>query len=185
MSAPLFDIPIKTIDGHDTSLRPYAGHVLLVVNVASQCGLTPQYAALEQLFARDRERGLVVVGFPSNDFGAQEPGSNAEIAAFCESKYQISFPLFEKIAVKGDARHPLYEELISAQPEARGDDGKFRSELAGYGVVPDGPSGILWNFEKFVIARDGAVAARFAPDVTPDDPALRAAIEAELAKPSR
>jgi glutathione peroxidase len=182
MTATIYDIPLTTIDGTATSLRAYAGHVLLVVNVASKCGLTPQYEALEKLYAAQRERGLVVLGFPANDFGAQEPGSNAEIASFCETRFGVTFPLFEKISVKGDARHPLYAELIAAKPEADGNGDAFREQLAGYGVKPDRPDGILWNFEKFVIGRDGKVAARFNPDVTPDDPKLLAAIEAELAK---
>jgi glutathione peroxidase len=183
MSA-IYDIPVKTIDGSDSSLRAYAGKVLLVVNVASQCGLTPQYEALEKLYEAQRERGLVVLGFPANDFGAQEPGSNEEIASFCSTKFGVQFPLFEKISVKGESRHPLYSELIAAQPEAAGNGNAFRDKLAGYGVQPDSPAGILWNFEKFVIGRDGRVAARFAPDVTPDDPKVLAAIEAELAKPA-
>jgi glutathione peroxidase len=184
MSATIYDIPIKAIDGSDASLKAYAGKVLLVVNVASQCGLTPQYEALEKLYEAHRDRGLVVLGFPANDFGAQEPGTNEEIASFCDSKFGVQFPLFEKISVKGDSRHPLYDELIAAKPTADGNGDEFREKLAGYGVKPDSPSGILWNFEKFVIARDGTVAARFNPDVTPDDPKVVAAIEAELAKPA-
>jgi glutathione peroxidase len=184
MSATIYDIPVKTIDGSDSSLRAYAGKVLLVVNVASQCGLTPQYEALEKLYEAQRDRGLVVLGFPANDFGAQEPGSNTEISSFCDSKFGVKFPLFEKISVKGEARHPLYQELIDAQPIADGNGNEFAEKLAGYGVKPDVPGGILWNFEKFVIGRDGSVAARFNPDVTPDDPKVIAAIEAELAKPA-
>jgi glutathione peroxidase len=184
MSATIYDIPVKTIEGGEGSLRPYAGKVLLIVNVASKCGLTPQYEALEKLYESERSRGLVVVGFPANDFGAQEPGTNEEIAEFCSTKFGVQFPLFEKISVKGDARHPLYSELIAAQPTADGNGNEFREKLAGYGVTPDSPAGILWNFEKFVIGRDGRVAARFAPDVAPDDPKVLAAIEAELAKPA-
>jgi glutathione peroxidase len=184
MSATIYDIPVKTIEGADASLRPYAGKVLLIVNVASKCGLTPQYEALEKLYEAQRDRGLVVLGFPANDFGAQEPGTSEEIAEFCSTKFNVQFPLFEKITVKGDARHPLYSELIAAQPEAAGNGDEFRQKLAGYGVKPDSPSGILWNFEKFLIGRDGRVVARFLPDVPPDDPKVLAAIEAELAKPA-
>jgi glutathione peroxidase len=182
VSATIYDIPVKAIDGQATSLRAYAGKVLLVVNVASKCGLTPQYEALEALYKSHRDAGLVVLGFPANDFGAQEPGSNAEIAAFCDAKFGVTFPLFEKISVKGDERHPLYVELIAAKPEALDNGNAFRDQLAGYGVKPDSPDGILWNFEKFIIGRDGEVAARFAPDVAPTDPKLLAVIEAELQK---
>jgi glutathione peroxidase len=120
MSATIYDIPVKAIDGSDASLKAFAGKVLLVVNVASQCGLTPQYEALEKLYEAYRDRGLVVLGFPANDFGAQEPGTNEEIASFCDSKFGVQFPLFEKISVKGDSRHPLYDELIAAKPTADG-----------------------------------------------------------------
>lgn len=181
MSA-IYDIPVESIDGRTTSLGAYAGKVLLVVNVASKCGLTPQYEALEKLYEAQRERGLVVLGFPANDFAGQEPGSNEEIASFCSTTYGVSFPLFAKITVKGEERHPLYTELIAAKPQADGNGDAFREQLAGYGVKPESPDAILWNFEKFVIARDGTVAARFNPDVAPDDPKLLAAIEAELAK---
>ena len=182
LSTAIYDIPVNTIEGSATSLRAYAGRVLLVVNVASKCGLTPQYEALEKLYEAERERGLVVLGFPANDFGAQEPGTNDEIATFCETRFGVTFPLFEKISVKGDARHPLYSKLIAAKPAADGNGDEFRQKLAGYGVKPESPDAILWNFEKFVIARDGSVAARFLPDGAPDDPKLLAAIHAELAK---
>lgn len=182
--AAIYDHPLERIDGTPTALRDFAGQVLLVVNVASKCGLTPQYAGLAALYAAHRERGFVVLGFPANDFGAQEPGSNAEIAAFCSTTYDVSFPLFAKISVKEPDRHPLYRDLIAAQPVAIEPPGSgLRADLANYGAVPDAPSDILWNFEKFLIARDGHVAARFAPDVAPDDPLLLAAIERELAVP--
>ena len=185
MSQTIYEIPAKKIDGTETSLSEFAGHVLLVVNVASACGLTPQYEELEKLYETQRDRGLVVLGFPSNDFGAQEPGSNAEIAEFCSTKFSVQFPLFEKIAVKGEAQHPLYAKLIEARPEAKENPGSgFRAKLAGYGIKQDRPDDILWNFEKFLIGRDGSVVARFAPDVAPDDPLILEAIEAELAKPA-
>jgi glutathione peroxidase len=181
----VYDIPLTTIDGTAASLRDYAGRVLLVVNVASKCGLTPQYAGLEHLYEAQRERGLEVLGFPANDFGAQEPGSNAEIAEFCSRSYGVSFPLFAKISVAEPQRHPLYQTLIAAQPAATEKPGSdFKAKLAGYGIKQNDPRDILWNFEKFLIARDGTVAARFAPDVAADDPLILAAIEAELAKPA-
>ena len=159
----VYEIPVRKIDGTSSALREYAGQVLLVVNVASKCGLTPQYAGLEKLYAARRARGLQVLGFPANNFGAQEPGSNAEIAQFCSLSYGVTFPMFEKISVGGADRHPLYAELIAAQPD---------------------PADIRWNFEKFLIGRDGRVVARFEPKVAPDDPILLAAIDAELSKPA-
>jgi glutathione peroxidase len=181
----IYEIPVERIDGKPTALSEFAGKVLLVVNVASKCGLTPQYAGLEALYEAQRERGLVLLGFPANNFGAQEPGSNDEIATFCTASYGIKFPLFSKVSVKGPDQHPLYRELIAAQPsaiEAPGSD--FREKLAGYGIKQDDPKDVLWNFEKFLIGRDGTVVARFAPDMAPDDPILLGAIERELAKPA-
>jgi glutathione peroxidase len=153
----LYDIPLRRIDGGGTTLREYAGDVLLVVNVASECGLTPQYAGLQKLYEERAGRGLRVLGFPCNQFGAQEPGTSEQIAAFCSSRFNVSFPLFEKIEVNGPGRHPLYRALVEAEP---GD--------------------VAWNFEKFLIDRRGAVVARFAPDVPPDDPALVEAIDDAL-----
>ncbi|WP_317995065.1 glutathione peroxidase [Vulcanimicrobium alpinum] len=184
MPAPLQEIPVNRIDGSPTRLAEFDGTVLLVVNVASQCGLTPQYAGLEVLYERFRDRGFAVLGFPANQFGAQEPGSNAEIAQFCETSFGVQFPMFEKIVVKGDDRHPLYDALIAAQPAARKNaDSALEARLTEKGLITGKkPDDITWNFEKFLIGRHGDVVARFAPDVTPDDPALLAAIEAELAK---
>ena len=181
MSAALRDIPVNDIKGAPRSLRDYSGKVLLVVNVASKCGLTPQYSALEQLYRDKKSRGLEVLGFPANDFAGQEPGTEAEIADFCSTNYDISFPMFSKIKVTGQETHALYRELTSAQPKAQGDPDDFRRKLVGFGLTPNPEPGVLWNFEKFLIARDGHVAARFAPSVPPDDPALVAAIERELA----
>ncbi len=157
MSSPLYDIPLSRIDGSEASLSEHAGEVLLIVNVASKCGLTPQYDGLEALYRRYRGRGLTVLGFPANDFAGQEPGSNEEIASFCRSTFGVDFPMFAKIAVTGADRHPLYAELAGDEP-------------------------ISWNFEKFLIARDGSVAARFSPKTVPEDPAVIAAVERELAK---
>jgi glutathione peroxidase len=181
MSDSVYDIPVRRIDGTTARLREYEGKVIMVVNVASACGLTPQYESLEKAFEADGERGLVILGFPSNQFGAQEPGTNAEIAQFCSSSYGVRFPMFEKIDVNGESRHPLYRELIAAQPTAKEKSSEFRVHLAEFGVKPGDPTDIFWNFEKFLIARDGRVVARFAPDVTVDDPLLKEAVEAELA----
>ena len=181
MSANLFDIPLRRLEGQQTTLGDYRGRVLLIVNVASQCGLTQQYAGLEKLFEKYEERGLVVLGFPCNDFGAQEPGDEAEIADFCQRNYGVRFPMFQKLEVNREARHPLYRELVAAQPQARQLDGSsFADKLAQHGLSPKHPSDVMWNFEKFLVGRDGQVIARFAPDVKPDDPALVAAIEAAL-----
>lgn len=174
-------IPLKTIDGRDATLGDYAGKVLLVVNTASECGFTPQYEGLEALSRQYRDKGLMVVGFPSNDFGAQEPGSNAEIAAFCTGTYSVDFPMFSKISVAGERKHPLYAELVARSPKTE-DSERFREELKGYGMTPNPDPEVLWNFEKFLIARDGKVAARFSPDVTPEDDRLRKAVETELAR---
>ncbi len=171
---------LTTIDGGDASLSDYAGKVLLVVNVASKCGLTPQYEALEHLYRRERDRGLVILGFPCNQFREQEPGSDAEIAAFCSTTYGVTFPMFSRIDVNGPARHPLYRALLAAAPEPiESEDGGMRVRLAKHGVAVDS-SEIMWNFEKFLIGRDGRVVARFAPDITVDDPVLAGAIEKAL-----
>jgi glutathione peroxidase len=186
MSQQVLDIPVHRIDGSQTNIGEVGAKVALVVNVASQCGFTPQYAGLEALYERYRDRGFVVLGFPANEFGAQEPGTNDEIAQFCETQFGVQFPLFEKIVVKGPGQHPLYKALTEAQPKAQAKpDTTLRERLEGRGRIPkDEPEAeILWNFEKFVVDRNGRVVARFAPDITPDDPMLIAVIETELAKP--
>jgi glutathione peroxidase len=154
------DIPLKTIKGADATLSDYAGKVLLIVNVASKCGLTPQYEGLEKLYRDYRDEGLVVLGFPANDFAGQEPGSNEDIATFCTTNFGVDFPMFEKIIVKGEDKHPLYAALI-AQSD-----------------TPDAE--IAWNFEKFLISRDGHVVRRFSPRTEPNDPELIAALQAML-----
>jgi len=178
----LTDISVNTITGQPSSLSDHAGKVLLVVNVASKCGLTPQYDGLEKLQADYGARGFSVMGFPANDFGAQEPGSNEEIAEFCRTSFSVSFPMHEKIVVTGPDKHPLYAALTQAAPEQQGDAEGFRERLRGYGMTPNAAPEVLWNFEKFVVGKDGKVAARFAPTTAPDDAALVATIEAELAK---
>ena len=179
MTTSLQDIPVNLIDGAPSRLGAWAGKVLLVVNVASKCGLTPQYAGLEKLYEDKRAQGLEVLGFPANDFGAQEPGTDAEISEFCSLTFDVKFPLFSKISVLGATRHPLYDALTSAQPAAVG-DGPFRERLKGYGISRDDPTDVLWNFEKFLVGRDGKVIARFAPDITADDPRLLQAIDQAL-----
>ncbi|GAB7129489.1 glutathione peroxidase [Silvimonas sp. JCM 19000] len=181
MSASVYSIPVNKGDGTPTTLGAYEGKVLLVVNVASQCGLTPQYSGLEKLYEDKRAAGLEVLAFPANNFGAQEPGTDAEIASFCSTNYNVQFPLFAKISVKGEDQHPLYSALVAAQPEAV-NEGPMREKLKGYGFNSDDKTAVLWNFEKFLIGRDGKVVERFAPDVTPDDERLVAAIERELAR---
>ena len=181
MSANLYDIPLRRLEGQPASLDAYRGKVMLIVNVASQCGLTPQYSGLEKLFEQYEDRGLAVLGFPCNDFGAQEPGSETEIAEFCQRNYGVRFPMFEKIEVNREGRHPLYSELIAQQPQASKPEGsQFGEKLAQHGLSPKNPSDVMWNFEKFLVGRDGKVIGRFAPDTKPDDPALVAAIEAAL-----
>lgn len=181
--AGLYDIPVRRIDGTASSLGDYKGEVLLVVNVASQCGLTPQYAELEEVYEKYHEHGLEVLGFPANEFAAQEPGSNAEIKEFCQSKYGVKFPMFEKIVVKGNGQHPLYQQLIDACPSAQQNPkGGLRKTLDQHGLGPKNDSDIMWNFEKFLVNRKGEVIGRFAPDITPKDSAITGAIEAELSK---
>ena len=153
----MLNLPLKTIDGADATLADYAGRVLLVVNVASKCGLTPQYAGLQALYERYHDRGLEILGFPANNFMGQEPGTDDEIATFCDANYHVTFPLFSKISVKGDDIHPLYA-AITTQPEPIGGD-------------------VQWNFQKHLVGRDGTLAAKFLPMVTPGDAALVAKVE--------
>lgn len=160
--AAVWDIPLKSLKGAPTTLGAYRGKAVLVVNVASQCGLTPQYAALEAVQEKYAARGFTVVGFPCNQFGGQEPGTAEEIQTFCSTNYGITFPIMEKIEVNGAGRHPVYRAL-TAIADAGGHQGDIR-----------------WNFEKFLISADGKTVTRFAPQTTPDDPAVIGAIEAAL-----
>jgi len=169
--ADIYDIPVNRIDGSASSLGDFKGKVILVVNVASKCGLTPQYDGLEKVYEQYKDQGLVVAGFPANEFGAQEPGANDEIADFCTTNFGVKFPMFEKIVVKGEGQHPLYAELTKAVPVAEG---------AGDRAPKDGS--IMWNFEKFIVGKDGHVARRFSPMLTPQSPEITSAIETELAK---
>ncbi len=157
----IYDIPLKDIDGKDTSLKPYQGKVLLIVNVASKCGFTPQYKALEALYLKYKDQGLVVLGFPCNQFAHQEPGTDAEIKEFCTSKYDVTFPMFDKLEVNGNNRHPLYVLLA-------GKESPF-------------PGNIGWNFTKFLVGRDGKILKRFNSPVKPDSAEVTQAIETALA----
>lgn len=177
----LTTLPLTRIDGSPDTLGAHAGKVLLIVNVASKCGLTPQYAGLEALYEGKKDQGFEVLGFPANDFLGQEPGSDSEIAEFCSLTYDVSFPMFSKISVAGADRHPLYTALTGAIPEAEG-EGPWRARLEGKGIAMNPRPEVQWNFEKFLISRDGEVVARFAPDIPADDPRIVAAIDAELAK---
>jgi glutathione peroxidase len=181
MSAQIYDIPVRKITGEETTLGEFKGKVLLVVNVASKCGLTPQYESLENIYESYKRQGLVVVGFPANDFKAQEPGTDAEIQTFCTTSFGVKFPMFSKISVVGIGKHPLYRALISAQPRAISvSQPSWRAKLKGYGIETTSEPEILWNFEKFLISRNGEVVARFAPDTQPDAPELVSAIEKQL-----
>lgn len=183
MSTPVYNIPVRKITGAETSLAEFKGKVLLVVNVASKCGLTPQYEGLEKLYKNYADKGLVVAGFPANDFAGQEPGTNEEIQSFCTTNFGVDFPMFDKITVVGAQKHPLYKALIEAQPKAVSvAEVPFGEKLKGYGITPNPAPEVLWNFEKFLISRSGQVVERFAPDTAPDAPELVAAIEGELAK---
>jgi glutathione peroxidase len=183
MSAQILDIPVRKITGADTTLGEFKGKVLLVVNVASKCGLTPQYEGLEKIYEQYKGQGLVVAGFPANDFKSQEPGTEEEIQAFCTTNYGVKFPMFSKITVVGAEKHPLYAALIAAKPKAVNlSEVPFREKLKGYGIDANAEPELTWNFEKFLVGRSGEVVQRFAPDTQPDAPELVAAIEAALAK---
>lgn len=157
--ATIYDFKVKDIEGHDVSLSKFKGKVVMVVNVASFCGNTPQYKGLQSLYEANKAKGFVVLGFPANEFGQQEPGTNAEIKTFCTTNYKVTFPMFSKIVVKGDEIHPLYKWLIDQS--ATHED-------------------IDWNFAKFLVGRDGKVIKRFKSRVTPDAPALQKAVEEAL-----
>lgn len=161
--ATLHDFTVTTIEGESRKLSSYAGKVALVVNVASQCGLTPQYAGLEELYRTYRDRGLVVLGFPCNQFGGQEPGTEAAIKTFCETRFGVTFPMFAKLEVNGPGRHPLYTYL-TAEP-----------------TKPDGPGDIAWNFAKFLVDGKGKVVARFAPSTAPVSEEVLGVLEPLLA----
>ena len=164
MAETLYDFSLRTIDGAEQGLADYRGKAVLVVNVASKCGLTPHYRGLQQLYDEYHEDGFEVLGFPCNQFGAQEPGSDAEVKQFCSSRYSVTFPMFSKLEVNGPGRAPLY------------------GWLATQATQPDGPGDIAWNFAKFLIGKDGRVRARFDPRTEPDSNEIRNAIAEALAE---
>ena len=183
MQTTILNTPVTTIDGESTTLESYKGKVLLIVNVASKCGLTPQYEQLEALQTSLQSEGFTVLGFPCNQFLGQEPGSEEEIKTFCSTTYGVTFPLFSKIDVNGEGRHPLYAQLTRIAPDAIAPEGSgFYERMASKGRAPAQQGDILWNFEKFLIGRNGEVINRFSPDMTPDDPTLVAAIKQALAQ---
>lgn len=177
----IFQFKAKKIDGTEATLEEFKGKVLLVVNVASKCGLTPQYAALSKIYRQYKEKGFVILGFPANEFLGQEPGTNEEILQFCRSNYNVEFPLFEKIVVKGEGQHPLYKYLTENKPDAKMKEGsKLIPLLKEKGLLTGEDHDIKWNFEKFLISRKGEIVERFAPDIEPDDPVITKALEREL-----
>jgi glutathione peroxidase len=177
----LTDIAFTTINGQKASLADYDGKVALIVNTASKCGLTPQYEALQRLYEEYQDRKFTVLGFPANNFAGQEPGTDGDIASFCSVNYGVTFPMLSKISVAGDDKHPLYAALIEAAPPAQPDGGEaMRQKLSGHGITPNSAPEITWNFEKFLIGRDGEVITRFTPDVAPDADIVIEAIEAAL-----
>lgn len=177
----VLNIPVKLADGRETSLNEFKGKVMLVVNVASKCGLTKQYEGLEKLYEDKRDAGFVITAFPANNFKGQEPGTDEEIVEFCTSTYDVKFPIFSKISVKGDDKHPLYQELTGSGLPVTG-EGPMKERLRGFNIPVEDDEEILWNFEKFLIGRNGEIIARFAPDVTADDSRLLTVIDRELAK---
>jgi glutathione peroxidase len=181
MGETIYDISVRKIDGGETTLGEYRGEVLLVVNVASRCGFTPQYEGLEDLYEKYRDRRFQVLGFPANDFLDQEPGSDEEIRQFCSTNFQVRFPLFSKIVVTGPDKHPLYRHLTAARPETEG-RAAMESNLRSHKLEPTSVPEVIWNFEKFLLNRRGEVVRRFSPDTPPDASALVQAVEAELAK---
>lgn len=183
MQNTIFNTEVTTIDGEVITLQAYAGKVLLIVNVASKCGLTPQYEQLENLQKAWHEQGFTVLGFPCNQFLGQEPGSEEEIKTWCTTTWGVTFPMFSKIDVNGKARHPLYQKLIDAIPTATAPaDSSFLARMVSKGRALLHPGDVLWNFEKFLVGRDGQVLHRFSPDMKPDDPVLMQSIKTALTK---
>ncbi|MED5525252.1 glutathione peroxidase [Gallaecimonas pentaromativorans] len=174
-------IPFTLIDGKAATLKDFAGKVLLVVNVASKCGLTPQYQGLQKLYASYRDKGFEIIGFPANNFLGQEPGSEQEIAQFCTGQYGVTFPMAAKVSVQGDDIHPLFAAMIAEQPQATGNvDSQLKTRLTEMGLLHHDARQIMWNFEKFLIDGHGQVVGRFRPDITPDDPRVLSMLDSLL-----
>lgn len=181
MDSKISQIEFSMADGKKTTLSSFNARAIMVVNVASKCGLTPQYEGLEKIYEKYKEQGFLVVGFPANEFLGQEPGTNEEIQQFCTMNYGVKFPVAAKIVVKGEGQHPLYELLTEEKPVAlKQAGGTLESKLREHGLLNGKASDIMWNFEKFLIDKKGEVIARFAPDITPEDPAILHAIEGAL-----
>ena len=181
MTQSVYDFTMKTITGQEKKLSDYKGKVLLVVNVASKCGLTPQYDGLEKIYKEYKSKGFEVLGFPANEFGAQEPGSSNEIQEFCRSNYGIEFPMFEKIVVKGPGQHPLYKYLTENKKDAKAKaDSKLMPLLKEKNLLTGEAHDIKWNFEKFLIGKNGEIIERFSPDVAPEDSVLVDSIKKAL-----
>lgn len=174
-------VPFKRMDGTTACLGDYAGKVLLVVNTASKCGLTVQYEGLEALYRARKDAGLEILGFPANNFKEQEPGTDADIASFCQLTYDVTFPVFSKISVKGADAHPLYRLLTATRPESPGTEA-YLKRMIELGNAPEKPGDILWNFEKFLISRKGEIIGRYSPNMKPDDAMIVADIEKALAE---
>lgn len=175
MSQALYDITVQNSQGKNIPLSTYKNKAVLIVNVASKCGLTPQYEGLQKLYEQYKAQGLEIIGFPANNFKQQEPGSNEEIQQFCQVNYGVSFPVLSKISVVGEDKHPLYQQLTALSPERIGEG--FAERLKGFGIDVNEPPEVLWNFEKFLVNEQGEVVARFAPNIAADDAALVDAIE--------
>lgn len=177
----IYDIDVVTIDGETKKMADYAGKTLLIVNVASKCGLTPQYEQLETFYEANKAKGVEVLGFPCNQFAEQEPGSDAEVMEFCRATFGIQFPMFAKVDVNGQNRHPLYQALIEAQPERKNlPDGELKAKLQEHGLLNKEETDVMWNFEKFLISPKGQVVGRFAPDITIQDSQLADAIAVQI-----
>jgi glutathione peroxidase len=178
----IYDQRLRRLDGTEVSLQEFRGKVLLIVNVASKCGLTPQYEGLEALYMNHRDQGLVVLGFPANEFLGQEPGTSQEIQQFCNANFGVDFPMFEKLVVKGEGQHPLYTYLTETKPVAtQKPGGTLLARLKEKNLLSGKPNDVKWNFEKFLVNRRGEIVERFSPDIEPLDPLITKAVERELA----
>ncbi len=179
--ADLLDITFENIQGETKTLKDYDAKAFLIVNVASKCGLTPQYEGLEQIYREFKDQGLLVLGFPANEFLAQEPGSNEEIQSFCQTQYDVTFPVLKKIIVKGDGQHPLYSKLTETKTQAVTDPAsKFLDMLKEKGLLSGEAHDIKWNFEKFLVGSNGTIINRYSPDLKPNDELILNDIKANL-----
>ena len=176
----MYEFSMKNIDGSEVKLETYKGKVVMIVNTASKCGLTPQYEALQAVYDKYKDKNFLILGFPANNFMGQEPGTEDEIKDFCSTNYNVTFPMFSKLSTKGDDQHELYKYLTETKPETDVNDGGLEEKLKGYGAVRSQPSEVLWNFEKFLVSKEGEITARFAPDVAPNDERLLAKLNEEI-----